>query len=288
MPDNDENAVRNARGGRQGRKAGTGRKRQAAAGQVKGSAADRHLSPALRTFPADKLKIAPLTGTKASIYNSLWRPIADGRMKTGAKLGESELETIFGVSRTVVRSVLEHMATEGCIATPVNKTAHVLEPSPEDALIAFEVLGLTMVHIIRALCAPSYTFSPAQNKAIDLHFAAQTAADEADDRIGAHLLGVEFLILLAALYDAPLLTDLVSRTVVLETLSLKAYGEFPPPPWYVAFQRGLIDAILDHNPEEAVAEFEERLNHIRGTLRFDDTKNYEEADLGRLLTGKGA
>ncbi|MDR2857504.1 MAG: GntR family transcriptional regulator, partial [Novosphingobium sp.] len=79
------------------------------------SIAERHLSPALRVFPPEALAIAPLTGIRALIYSRLWRPIADGRMKTGTPIAESELGEVFKVSRTVSRAVLEYMAAAGCL-----------------------------------------------------------------------------------------------------------------------------------------------------------------------------
>jgi DNA-binding GntR family transcriptional regulator len=249
---------------------------------------ERHLSPALRLFPAEKLRTLPLSGAKARVYNRLWRPIADGRMKTGAKLVEADLEGVFGVSRTVIRSVLEHMAAEGYVAMPFNHSAHVVEPTPEEAMAVFETLGLVMTHIITKLAAPERSLSAQQRQLIELHLSAQSDADKVGEPIAAHLLGVEFLILLAATYGATLFTDLIARTVVLETLSLKAYGQFPPPAWYIAFQTNLTEAIFSRKQDLALTEFNQRLTHIQSTLRFDSAKGYEEDNLIVLLGDDGS
>jgi DNA-binding GntR family transcriptional regulator len=249
---------------------------------------ERHLSPALRTIPPENLRIVPLTGVRALIYNRVWRPIADGRMKTGATLGESELEAVFGVSRTVIKSVLEHMTAEGSIVMPMNRSARVIEPTPEEAQAVFEALSIVMHHIVRELSSSSRVLTPHQRRLLDQHLDAQAVADEARDPIAAHLLGSEFLILLAALHGSTLLTDMVSRAVVLQTLSLKLYGRFPPPPRNIAFQRSLVEAILGGKQKEAVTEIGGRLAAIRASLVLDDPKTYEEDDFGKLLAEESA
>ncbi|MDR2858084.1 MAG: GntR family transcriptional regulator [Novosphingobium sp.] len=258
--------------------------RKTAMQRAEGSISDRHLSPALRGLPAQSLKVAALTSYKARIYNALWRPIADGRMKAGAVITEGALNETFGVSATISKEVLNHMAGEGYVAASVHKAARVVEPTTAEAVSVLEVLGVVMGHIVRDLARPGRTLSAGQRRLIDMHLKAQGQADEADDAISAHLLGIEFLILLAVLHGSLIFTDLVGRTVVMLTLSLKLHGRFPPPPRHVAFQRRLADAILGHKPEEAVAELDARLADIRGTLVLE---RYEEDDIAKLLGAEG-
>jgi DNA-binding GntR family transcriptional regulator len=207
-------------------------------------------------------------------------------MKTGAMLAETDLEKLFAVSRTVIRPVLEHMAIEGCLVIPPHKSARVIEPTPDEAEAIFDVLGVVMRHIIGELADPAREITAGQRRMIELHLEAQGQADKAGDPIAAHLLGVEFLVLLAAIHGRVLFTDLIARTIVLETLSLKLYGEFPPPVFYVEFQSSLARAILAGKPQEALAEFDARLARIRGTLKFDTPAQYEEGDLTVLLGTK--
>ncbi|MDR2240049.1 MAG: GntR family transcriptional regulator [Zoogloeaceae bacterium] len=259
------------------------RARQAETRQVEGSICDRHLSPALRAFPADKLQLGALTGAKAQVYNQLWRPIAEGRLKPGAKLYEGVIREAVGVSRHIVYGVLQQMASEGCVTLPFNKTPHVAKPSPQEAQDVFETLGVVMVHIVRELSQPARTITAEEHRLLEQHVKMQAEADEANDLITAHLLGIEFLILLASIHGVTLLTEVVARAVVLLTLSLKLYGKFPPPPWHVAFQSNLIDAIFTHRTDEAVREFEERRTGMRNTLRFHGGEHYEHDDLAVLL-----
>jgi DNA-binding GntR family transcriptional regulator len=258
--------------------------KQSKARHTKETISDGYLSPALRDFPAECLQLGPLTGSKAQIYNRLRRPIADGRMKTGVRLNDTDLQKVFGASRTNIRIVLERLVAQGCVYIAPWQGTRVCEPSPAEVLEVFETLDLAMVHIIKALTAPERLHTPRERQLIEMHLKAQGEADQAGDPIVAHLLGIEFLVLLAALHGATLLTDLVSRTVVLHTLSLKLYGRFPPPPWYVDFQRGLSTAILAYDTDAAIAEFKARHAGIRETIRFDDTRDFEEDDLTELLS----
>jgi DNA-binding GntR family transcriptional regulator len=247
---------------------------------------ERHLSPALCALPPERLRVSSLGGIRGQIYNGLWQSIASGRMKSGAKLPESTLEQIYGVSRTLTRSVLEYLFAQGAVILPPNHICQVAKPAPEEAQAVFESLGVAMVHIVRALSSSARSLTPEHRRLLELHVKAQTEADEADDLLNAHLLGMEFLILLAALHGVTLLTDLVTRTALLLTLSLKLYGKFPPPAWHVAFQRHLIGHILAHRQEEAVAEFERRQEYLKDTLRLNNPAEYELDDLVALLGNK--
>ncbi|MDR2857693.1 MAG: GntR family transcriptional regulator, partial [Novosphingobium sp.] len=222
-------------------------------------------------------------GRKAIIYNRLWRPIADGRMKARAPLTESVLEKAFGASRTIVRGVLEYMAAEGYLAVPPYQNAHVIAPAPVETAAALDLLGMAMRHIIGELADRSRRISAGHRKLIALHLEAQEKADKDGDPVAAHLLGIEFLILLAAIHGSALFTDQVARTVVLLTLSLQLYGTFPPPSFYTGFQAGIARALLAGRPREALAEVDAGLDQICGRLRLDGASFYEEGDLAKLL-----
>jgi DNA-binding GntR family transcriptional regulator len=251
-----------------------------------GSILDRHLSPALQALSASKLHIAPLTSTRARIYASLWRPIAEGRLRPGMLINESVLEQTFRVSRSVVRPVLEHMEMEGYLVSSARRGIRVATPSPEVARAVFEALSAVMIHVVRELAAPHAVLVVRQQKLIEHHMKVQADADVANELIDAHLLGLEFLVLLAAVHGNVIFTDLVSRLVVLHTLILKLYGEFPPPPWHVAFQNALVGAILANRPDEAETVFRGRHAALFATLRFSEDTSYEEQDLATVLTAR--
>ncbi|MDR2196300.1 MAG: GntR family transcriptional regulator [Gallionellaceae bacterium] len=236
---------------------------QAVTRKIKSSISDRHVSPVLRALPAARLQMGTLTGVKAKIYNQLWRSIAEGRVKPGTKLQERLIREQMDVSRMLVISVFQQMAAEGIVVFPMNKSPYVARPSPREAQDVLTALDLNMAHVIWELSAQSRQIPEEQRDWIDRHLRMMT-----DDLPTAHLLESELLILLAVVCGNVLLTEQVTRAVVLRTLSLKLYSEFPPKSWSFASWRSLVDAIFAHQPEVALREYEARSLELRRSMRF--------------------
>jgi DNA-binding GntR family transcriptional regulator len=242
---------------------------------------ERYTSPALRTLPSRQLHVLPLVGVEAQIYNSLWRSILEGKLKPGVKLREEAIGEVFGVSRTVIRRVLTIMEQEGSVSLPANRGAWVASPMPEDIPVVFETLAMTLTYVIRALASPSNTIGKAHRDLLEQHLKAQAAADEARDLIRSQLLGCDFLILLAAIHGNPVITDLVAKMLMRQALIITVYRDYLLPPERAAFQRAMIDAILEHRAEDAVASFKARYDEIYHSLTVDAPD--DEVDLAAVL-----
>ncbi|CDN56388.1 Transcriptional regulator, GntR family [Neorhizobium galegae bv. officinalis bv. officinalis str. HAMBI 1141] len=68
-----------------------------------------------------------------AIRETLRNAIIDRRLAPGTKLSESEVGSLFDVSRTVARAALQMLAFEGLVKTERNRGAFVSNPSPEEA-----------------------------------------------------------------------------------------------------------------------------------------------------------
>ena len=68
-----------------------------------------------------------------AIREALRNAIIDRRLAPGTKLSESEVGSLFDVSRTVARAALQMLAFEGLVKTERNRGAFVSNPSPEEA-----------------------------------------------------------------------------------------------------------------------------------------------------------
>jgi DNA-binding GntR family transcriptional regulator len=101
-----------------------------------------------------------------SIRDALRDAIVDRRLAPGAKLSESEVGSLFDVSRTVVRSVLQMLAYEGLVRIERNRGAFVSNPSPEEAQQVFDSRRLIEPGIVRAAAA---RLTPADISALRLH-----------------------------------------------------------------------------------------------------------------------
>lgn len=72
-----------------------------------------------------------------AIRDTLRDAIVDRRLAPGTKLSESEVGTLFDVSRTVVRAALQMLAYEGLVKAERNRGAFVSNPTPDEARQVF-------------------------------------------------------------------------------------------------------------------------------------------------------
>lgn len=67
------------------------------------------------------------------IYEQMFAAILEQRLTPGTKLSEDTLGEIFGVSRTIIRKILQRLAYEKVVQILPNRGAFVAEPTPEEA-----------------------------------------------------------------------------------------------------------------------------------------------------------
>lgn len=101
-----------------------------------------------------------------SIRDSLRDAIVDRRLVPGSKLSEAEVGSLFDVSRTVVRSVLQMLAYEGLVKIERNRGAFVSNPTPEEARQVFDSRRLIEPGIVRAAAG---RLTPQDIAALRLH-----------------------------------------------------------------------------------------------------------------------
>lgn len=74
-----------------------------------------------------------------SVADGVRHLILAGRYRAGARLGEAQLATTLGVSRTPVREALRQLAAEGLVELVPNKGARVVAWTPEELEQIFEL-----------------------------------------------------------------------------------------------------------------------------------------------------
>jgi DNA-binding GntR family transcriptional regulator len=233
------------------------------------SMAERYLSPVLRDFPNIAHHTAPLRGVEAAIYNGLWRPIVDGKLKPGAKLREDIICETFDVSRTLVRKVMVIMEQEGIVQLPPNHGAYVAAPSPDEARNVNEATRLIGLYAVSQLAAPGYLLSNENAERIERHIALQSEAEDNNDFALARILTGEFYILLTHIYGNPILAgqfeSLVTRFLLARTL-YQADGYHPVR---AELHRDILRHIQSNEQEAAVAKVTDVFDSIERSLRFD-------------------
>lgn len=243
---------------------------------------ERYLSPALHDQDAMALLMAPLAGIEAKIYNDLWNAVINRKLKPGAKLDESVIGEIYGISRTVIRKVLFIMEQEGIVSLPANRGAYIASPSFRDAEELLEAVSASLVYFIDELASRPERITKEQRKKLADHIKAQEKAAAEQDFHTGRRLNNEFCLLLALIHGNRLMAGVFERHLNLYTVALASYQTVPLPSSRVEFTTTLTRHIFDGKPAEAVAYFRTIQDAIRRTLRPDAG---EEIDLRAILAG---
>ncbi len=96
--------------------------------------------------PPIQSKLKP---TEDTIYAELYDSILERRLPPETKLGENLLAAHYGVSRTIIRQVLQRLAHDHLVKLEPNRGAFVASLSLEEAKQIYEVWRLTEVVIVR-------------------------------------------------------------------------------------------------------------------------------------------
>ncbi|PWC42614.1 GntR family transcriptional regulator [Azospirillum sp. TSO22-1] len=159
-----------------------------------------------------------MTLASDSIDGAVIAAILAGRLRPGTRLGEAALADLYGVSRTRVREAMMRLETRGIVQVSPRRGWFVVEPSAEDARVAFEARRV----IEAGLLASARTLPPDAVARLRHHVEEERRA-VLDGGVGPRtcLLG-DFHIHLAAAFGNPLLTeilrDLTARTTLVSML----------------------------------------------------------------------
>jgi DNA-binding GntR family transcriptional regulator len=86
---------------------------------------------------------------EATIYRSVFESVMQQRLAPGTKLPESSLCELFGVSRTVVRKVLQRLAHDHIVELRPHRGASVAVPTAEDTRQIFEARHVVEAATVR-------------------------------------------------------------------------------------------------------------------------------------------
>src|SRR5262245_34620350 len=92
---------------------------------------------------------------ESRVASRLADAIFEHRLPPGTKLPEADLCRIFGVSRGVVRKVLNRLAGEQLLDLVPNRGAFVAKPSVEETRDVYEVRRILETGVVRVLASQS-------------------------------------------------------------------------------------------------------------------------------------
>ena len=212
------------------------------------------------------------------VYQALRRAIIEQALAPGTKLPEDSVGETFGVSRTVVRSVLARLLVEGLVTQEPNKRAMVASPSIAEGRGVFQVRRGLERTVMEALAG---RLTPAQSTTLHAHVAAEEKAHGRDGPESIRLAG-EFHMLLADMTGNELLIRYVREVTSRCSLILALYGRPHSSECAVNEHQMIIEALERGDDATAVRIMDEHLTAVatRGLL---DIKPVRERELKDLL-----
>src|SRR3954454_13553839 len=151
----------------------------------------------------------------------LRQAIIEQALPPGTKLPEDELGQRFAMSRTLVRSALAHLQSEGLVDAPPRRTATTAKPTLEEAKEVFEIRRMLEREVVRLVIA---RWKPEFGAELEGHVREEEAARANDEPRRSIRLAGEFHLRLAAMGGNALLERYMSELVSRCSLILALYG----------------------------------------------------------------
>ena len=192
-------------------------------------------------------------------YKAIRRAIIEQALIPGTKLPEDQLGLQFGVSRTLIRSVLSRLASEALIEIGNKRTATVAQPSLEEARAVFEMRRCLEAEAVRLVIE---RWQPAMGATLEGHVREEEEAARAGQVAVSIRLAGEFHTRLAQMTGNPLLERYLSEVVTRCSLILAVYGRPHSSDCACSEHHQLIDALRKGDLPSAVKLMAEHLDGI--------------------------
>jgi DNA-binding GntR family transcriptional regulator len=199
------------------------------------------------------------------VYAAIHAAIQDHRLVPGTKLKELTLAELFGVSRAVVRKVLERLAHMRLVELRPNRAALVATPTEEESRQIFQARR-TIECAIAALAAERAT--PRDVSALRQLVQGERDAYAIEDTRAGLAQSIEFHRHLAEIAGNEVLARFLEELISRMPLVLLAHRGPGAAACAVDEHSPIVDAIAAHEGERAAALLGEHLAHLeREALR---------------------
>lgn len=212
------------------------------------------------------------------IYRSVFEGVTNQRLAPGTKLPEASLCELFGVSRALVRKVLQRLAHDHIVDLRPNRGAIVAMPSPEETRQIFEARRALEAALVRMAVRNA---TKAEVAELRRHLKEEHAAMHRHTQPEWARLASSFHLRVARLARNPILerylTELMSRCSLIVALY--------EPPGNAACEHGehaeLVDAIARGDADTAVHLMEAHLLVLERNIALD--RPAAQRSLGQML-----
>ncbi|MEP7456630.1 GntR family transcriptional regulator [Phyllobacterium sp. SB3] len=201
-----------------------------------------------------------------AIRDTLRDAIVDRRLTPGTKLSEIEVGTLFNVSRTVVRAVLQMLAFEGLVCTERNRGAFVSNPTPEEARQVFASRRLIEPGIINAVIE---FMTPDAARKLRAHLSEEIRYQHergARARRAEIKSSGDFHLILASLAGNAIIEKFMDELVARSSLVIALYGRSGISSCGHSDHAAILDALETGNAEKARELMLHHIDHIEADL----------------------
>lgn len=148
--------------------------------------------------------------------------IHEHRLAPGSKLSEDEVGEVFGVSRTVVRAALQHLAHDRLVELKRNRGAFVAQPTVREAREVFEARALLEPRTARSAAG---RVTEADLELLQRHIDEEHAALDAGSVGRALYLSGRFHLEIARIADQDTIADFIAQLVARSSLVIAMYWQ---------------------------------------------------------------
>lgn len=217
-----------------------------------------------------------------SIHLELSKAIVDHRIPPGTALQEDALSTAFGVSRTVIRKVLQKLSHERLVDLAPNKGATVARPSAEEAKEVFDARRLIEKILIERVVA---TADDGSIEALGKLVAAEKSAFETDDKTLRLNLSGDFHRQLARLAGNSVLDDFLNELISRTSLIIALYESPGAVPCSHSEHMEIVGALKRRDAKKAAQFMDHHLQHIEAQIELSE--DYARVDFKNMFSKSG-
>lgn len=218
----------------------------------------------------------------ASIHREMSQAIVDHRIPPGTALQEDALAAAFGVSRTVIRKVLQKLSHERLVDLAPNKGATVARPSADEAKEVFDARRLIEKILVERVIAT------ADDKSIeDLGklVAAEKSAFEAGDKTLRLNLSGDFHRQLARLAGNSVLDSFLNELISRTSLIIALYESPGAVPCSHGEHMEIVGALRRRDVKKAAQFMDHHLQHIEAQIELSE--DYVRVDFKSMFGKSG-
>lgn len=200
------------------------------------------------------------------IYRDILEAIVEHRLTPGARLPEDSLSEVFGVSRTVIRKVLQRLALERLVTIRPNRGAQVAQPSTKEAHDVFAARILIEPAMMNDVCRHATEAQLRQLRQIveDEH-RAQHGGNQSD----AIRLSARFHVQLLAIAGNDVITEQTALLTTRSSLIIAVYGNRNSVGCECGGHDELIELLQRGDGDAASQWMRKHLSHILESLEFE-------------------